>query len=84
VNGGSAAPVRIDYYDQNGLVRSITEALVAGEARLHYQPNDGLPPGFHGSAVVRAAPGVSGVANVLARNGGAGDWLLAYEGIGAP
>jgi hypothetical protein len=77
--------VTISYYDQNGLVRSYSEALTPFEARLHYQPSpgEGLPVGFQGSAVVTGGR-VIGVANVLATTQGSGDWLLGYEGFVTP
>jgi hypothetical protein len=89
VQNTSASPVTVEitYYDADGPVKTITEGLLAGESRLHYQPDprEGLPEGFHGSAVIRASFGtrVAVVANVLAAGQNGGDWLLSYEGLTA-
>jgi hypothetical protein len=80
--------VTIDYIPDGATapIRTITETLQDGQTRLHYQANDGLPVGFHGSALVTtgANTGTTGVANVLAVGQTAGDWLMTYEGVSGP
>jgi hypothetical protein len=84
--------VTITYVDHTGsTVKAIVERIPAGSSRLHYQPNDGLPAGFHGSVRVVASfdfdfpdvdgPPIVGLANQLAVGQGGGDWLMTYEGI---
>jgi hypothetical protein len=84
----SPVSVEITYYDQSGPVKTIAESVASYESRLHYQPDprEGLPPGFHGSAIVRPqlSSHVAVVANVLATAQSSGDWLLSYEGIAPP
>lgn len=73
--------VEITYLDQSGPVKTTTESLGPGEARLLYQPADGLPAGFHGSALVTSGGQIAGIANVLAVDQTGGDWLMVYEGL---
>jgi hypothetical protein len=85
-NTSTAAPITITYY-QHGVaapVKTVAETLQPGETRLHYLPNEGLPSGFSGVAIVTSSGGqIVGVANNLAVGQASGDWLLTYEGSNA-
>lgn len=77
----NAAEVTIRYYWGSDLRRTVIDMLGPGESRLRYLPNEGLPSGFAGHAVVTSTGGrVVATANTAAVGGGAGDWLVSYEG----
>jgi hypothetical protein len=59
------APITIAYYARGASspVTTVTETLAPHESRLHYLPNERLPVGFTGAAIVTSTGGqIVGVA----------------------
>jgi hypothetical protein len=65
---------------------SVTDTIRPAQSHLRYLPNEQLPVGWRGVAVVESSGGrIVGVGNSLALGESTGgDWLLTYEAHGAP
>lgn len=85
IDASASAPITIQYLSGGAVVKTVTDTLAPGQAKLHYQPNAGLPSGFNGSVKITSSGGnivaMVNEANPTNFAQSGGDWLLTYTGF---
>lgn len=78
IQNAGTGPVVVDVTYSNGMKGSFS--IPTGNTQVLFTPNQGLQPGFFGSAVIRSSNGGTFVANVNVRNQSRGN-LDTYDAV---